>query len=90
MIQQRVFERLGKISDKELKDLDTKTVRSISFSITELFKRIAENQIIQEESDRFDIRFTIKLIKCPFLEKKIAGISYLKALTVRTGASLTK
>ena len=88
--QQRIFERLGKISDKELKDLDIKTVRSISFSITDLFKKITDNQIIQEEADRFDIRFAIKLIKCPFLEKKFAGISYLKALTVRAGASLTK
>lgn len=42
-LKKRVFERLGNISDKELKDLDTKIVRSVSFTITELFKRIAEN-----------------------------------------------
>lgn len=44
-LKKRVLERLGKITDKELKDIDTRTVRLIIFSITEISKRVSESSI---------------------------------------------
>ncbi|KAL4505333.1 hypothetical protein ABPG72_002395 [Tetrahymena utriculariae] len=85
-LKKRIFDRFNKISDKELKDLDIQKAKSTINQLGDCLANILGNQIY-EEAEKLEIRCIIKLIKCPFLEKKILGVSQFRDIISRASAN---
>lgn len=81
-----IFERLSKISDKELKELDIFKVKAIITKLGFLLSKV-NGKSIYEEIEKLEIKCIIKLIKCPFLEKKIQGILSFKDIILKASSN---
>lgn len=74
------------INVKEIKDLEPNIVFSLLFKIQPLLDEICikETNYLTEEAE---LNFSLKLLKSPYLQKKIKGMTHLKDFIDRLESS---
>lgn len=87
-IKKLFFLRIENISIKEIKDLDPSTAFGLLSQIQVILDEICvkETFMLTEEAE---LNLSLKLLKSPFLQKKIRGITHLKECIERTDSSFS-
>lgn len=69
-----VIERIQKISEKEIKMLE----KDVVTSVIGVLKIMVDNS--EDDWDSIELGLALKLLKCPYMEKKLKGLSEIKEL----------
>ncbi|EGR34208.1 ubiquitin carboxyl-terminal hydrolase family protein, putative [Ichthyophthirius multifiliis] len=80
LYEKSIFQRISKIQDKEMKDIDIPKVRNVLRNLLPRSTYIPNEREIFEAVDKAEIQFALKLLKCQYLEKKFAGIVQIKEI----------
>lgn len=76
------FKRINSINVKEIKDIEPNTVYSLLSKIQTILDEICikDTYMLTEEAE---LNFSLKLLKSPYLQKKIKGMTHLKDIIER-------
>ena len=78
--REQVFGRIQDISNKELKDLNKETFTSILQSTKKLLFDYDRRQDFSELIEKAELDLGLKLLKCPFMEKRLKGLNEIKEM----------
>ena len=69
-----IIERIKQISDKEIKYLEKEVVTSIFSYLKNMFENT------EDKWDKHELNLALRLLQCPFMEKKLKGLSEIKEI----------
>lgn len=78
-----VMARIHNISNRELKDLDKDIVTNLLFQLKKIVTDHDRNLNGYEVIERAELDFSLKLLTCPYLEKRLKGLHEIREIIDR-------
>ncbi|CAG9317591.1 USP34_6 [Blepharisma stoltei] len=73
-----VLERISTISNRELKDIDKDVISEILQKLRKLSGEVDRRGETYEFIERAELELALKLLKCPYMEKRLRGLNEIK------------